>query len=372
MDNKILPFNFILAREDKGDYTIEIHNADEIISVNEITFKKDSILIKLPVFEGYIAATFTAETIDGVFRIDNLNREVPFKASYGVKERFVRDGQPLYNVTGSWETEFSPSTQNSYMAKGIFKQIDDRVTGTFRTATGDYRYLEGIQQGDSLKLSTFDGAHAYLFMGKVSDNLMEGVFYSGNHFKESFVAKRNENFDLPQTDELTYLKEGYDKLEFSFPDASGKMVSLDDEAYKDKVVVVQIMGTWCPNCLDETKFLVEYLKENADKDVRVVALAFEYVKTPEAAFKAINRLQDRIGVEYPILLAQYASSDKTLAQDKLPMLNHILSYPTTIIIDKTGQVRKIHTGFNGPATGNNYLSFKKDFYSFIDQLLAEK
>ena len=258
------------------------------------------------------------------------------------------------------------------MAEGVFNQLDGRVTGTFRTTTGDYRFLEGVQQGDSLKLSTFNGAHAYLFKAKVSDSLIDGVFYSGNHFQAPFSAKRNENFQLPEADGLTYLKEGYDKLEFSFPDADGKMVSLEDEQFKNQVVVVQIMGTWCPNCLDETKFLVEYLEENKSKDVSVVALAFEYVKTPEAAFKAINRLKDRIGVEYPILLAQYASSDKSLAQDKLPMLNHILSYPTTIILDRKGAVRKIHTGFNGPATGNNYLSFKKDFYSFIDELLAEE
>ncbi len=371
MDNAILPFNFKFDRLEEGKLAMEIYNADEKIYVDEITVTKDSIFIKLPVFEGYIAGEFSPETIDGVFKVESLDREVSFTASYGVKERFKEASASNFDVTGSWEAAFSPNTDRSYMAVGIFEQNGNKVTGTFRTTTGDYRYLEGVQQGDSLKLSTFDGAHAYLFKAKVSDSLLDGVFYSGNHYKEPFVAKRNENFDLPQTDELTFLKEGYEKLAFSFPDASGNTVSLDDEEFRDKVVVVQVMGTWCPNCLDETKFLVEYLKDNASRDVRVIALAFEYVKTPEAAFKAINRLKERIGVEYPILLAQYASSDKALAQDKLPMLNHILSYPTTIIIDRSGKVRKIHTGFNGPATGDKYLSFKTDFYDLIDQLLAE-
>src|SRR5690606_36791562 len=119
-------------------------------------------------------------------------------------------------------------------------------------------------------------------------------------------------------------------------------ISLKDRKFKEKVVIVQIMGTWCPNCLDETRFMVNYLRENADRGVEVVALAFEYAKTPEASFKAINRLKERIGAEYPILLAQYATMNKSLPQHKLPILNHISSYPTTIIVAKKGQVRKIH------------------------------
>ena len=85
----------------------------------------------------------------------------------------------------------------------------------------------------------------------------------------------------------------------------------------------------------------------------------------------ITRLKDGVGINYPVLLAQYGSSDKKEAQEKLPMLNHILSYPTTIFIDKTGKVRKIHTGFNGPATGEKYLEFKKEFAKFVNELLDE-
>lgn len=371
MNEHILPFNFKVVHLADGKYGIEIYNAEEIIYVDEIKVFGDSIIIKLPVYESYIAGKYTSGEINGEFVVESLRRSVPFTAIYGEKDRFKKGGMPKSNITGDWETAFSPDTDNRYMAKGIFKQIDDKVTGTFRTVTGDYRYLEGINQGDSIKLSTFDGSHAYLFMAKVTESTMEGMFYSGNHFKEPFTAKRNENFELPSDDTFTFLKEGHGQLDFSFPDATGKIISLGDQVYNDKVVIVQLMGTWCPNCLDETKFLVEYLNENKDKQVEVIALAFEYAKTPEAAFKAIDRLKERIGVEYPILLAQYATTNKSRAQEKLPMLNHVFSYPTTIIVDKNGEVRKIHTGFNGPATGNNYISFKKDFNSFISQLLAE-
>ncbi len=74
---------------------------------------------------------------------------------------------------------------------------------------------------------------------------------------------------------------------------------------------------------------------------------------------------------YPILLAQYGTSNKQKANEKLPMLNHILSYPTTIYIDKAGEVRKIHTGFNGPATGEKFVEFKEEFNKTIKALTSE-
>lgn len=367
-NNEVLPFNFRIKDNGKGGCAIEIYNASEVIHIDEVLINGDSIIIRSQVFEGYISGTFTKNSIEGEFIKESLNRIVPFKAIFGEGQRFKTNKNPKVNVSGIWETDFGKGTDDFYVGKGIFTQKGSKVTGTFRTTTGDYRFLEGIMDGDSLKLSAFDGAHAFLFTAKATDSSLEGNFYSGNHFKKNFESKRNESFELPHTDSLTYLKAGYDKMDFSFPDINGKIVSLNDKRFIDKVVVVQIMGTWCPNCLDESKFLVNYLKNSRNKDLEVVALAFEYAKTKEKAIKGIKRLKKAIGVEYPVLLAQYGTSSKSKAEDKLPMLNHVLSYPTTIIIDKKGKVRKLHTGFNGPATGGKYEVFKADFDLFIKEL----
>ena len=370
MDNQVLPFNLKVEKNINCDYEMNIINADEVIRIDEVEVKGDSIFMYTPVFEGFLAGTFTDSIIEGQFIKESLDRIVPFKAIHGVNERFmVANNKDKENVTGIWETYFSPNLEEEYVGKGIFLQEGNKVTGTFRTTTGDYRFLDGVMDGDSLKLSAFDGAHAFLFTAKVTDSSMNGVFYSGNHFKEPFVATRNDDFELPDPDSLTFLNEGYDKLAFTFPDSNGDKVSLSDDRFHNKVVIVQLMGTWCPNCLDETKFLVEYMAEN--KDIEVIGLAFESAKTEDKAFKGIQRLKDRIGVGYPILLAQYGTYDKLKAQEKLPMLNHVLSYPTTIFIDKKGNVRKIHTGFNGPATGEKYIEFKKEFNELVTQLNNE-
>jgi thiol-disulfide isomerase/thioredoxin len=368
-DNK-LPFNFTLTTN--GDnYTMEVRNADEVVLIDEFEFYKDSIKIQMPIFEGYIAGSFSEKEIKGNFIKESLDRVVPFYAKFGDNPRFDIKEKPEVNISGVWEVNFDFDGESPYPAKGIFTQEDEKVIGTFRTNTGDYRYLEGVVDGSTLKLSTFDGAHVFLFEAQATDSTLSGVFYSGNHSIENFKAKRNEAFELTDSNTLTYIKDGYDKFAFTFPDANGKIISLTDKEFKDKVVLVQIMGTWCPNCLDETKFYVEYLKNNPNPDLKVVALAFEYAKTKEKAFKGINRLKERIGVEYPILLSQFGSSDKTLANEKLPMLNHVLSYPTSIYIDKKGGIRKIHTGFNGPATLEKHEAFKKEFNETMASLLSE-
>ncbi|MDH7444042.1 peroxiredoxin family protein [Aquimarina sp. 2201CG14-23] len=368
-DNKELPF----LMEVFEDQTLKIFNAEEVIDIDEVRIKGDSVFINFPVFEGYVAAKFEDSlTISGSFIKESLDRVVPFKGSYGEHDRFEIVSKPISDITGNWEAVFSPENpEDRYIAKGIFKQNGNVVTGTFRTTTGDYRYLEGVLNEDKFELSAFDGAHAFLFTGQATDSTMSGYFYSGNHWKEPFVAKRNEQYELPSEDSLTFIKEGYDKLEFSFPDAKGNQVSLNDERFKGKVTMVQIMGTWCPNCMDETKYYVDYYAKNKDKDIEFVALAFEYAKTSEKAFKSIERLRSKLKVEYPILLAQFGTSNKEKAQEKLPMLNHVLSYPTTVFIDKKGDVRKIHTGFNGPATGQKYIDYKNEFESFVNQLLKE-
>ncbi|WP_299124391.1 TlpA disulfide reductase family protein [uncultured Winogradskyella sp.] len=368
-DKEELPFIFEVESPTK----LKIFNAEEVIEVDEVEYRNDSIFIKAPVFEGYFAGVFEDDfAIKGTFIKESLDRVVPFYAQYERLERFYASNSANKSVTGIWETVFSKGIEGEeYIAKGIFKQEGDKVTGTFRTTTGDYRYLEGVMDGNKLKLSTFDGAHAFLFTAIVTDSTMEGSFYSGNHWKEPFVAKRNEAYELPSANDLTFLKDGYDSLEFSFPDENGNMVSLNDERFENKVVIVQIMGTWCPNCLDESKYYTKFYQANAERGVEIVALAFEYAKTEEKAFNSINRLREKLNISYPILLAQYGTSDKAKAQEKLPMLNHVLSYPTSIFVDKTGKVRKIHTGFNGPATGKKYEDFKTEFEGFIDALLAE-
>lgn len=365
-DQRILPFDLQWV----SDSLMIVSNAAERVAFTDIEYSGDSIFIHHPVFEGEFRGKLSAENIEGDWVKPSLDRHVPFVMERTDAPRFSTTAGAQEDAGGEWELIFSAhDPEERYIAKGIFEQNGEEVTGTILTTTGDYRFLEGVMDRDTLRLSTFDGAHAFLFEAAIRDSLIYGFFYSGNHWKEPFSGARILGYELPDPNTLTYLKEGYYKFDFSFPNEQGKLVSLSDPEYQNKVVVVQIMGTWCPNCFEESQFLAAYARENPHPDLAFVSLAFEYADSPERAWKGINRLKAHLGIPYPILLAQQGTESKTAASDKLPMLNHIISYPTLLIIDKQRQVVNIHTGFNGEATGERYIEFTEGFERTLDTLL---
>ena len=374
-----LPFIFEVKYVTKDSFYIEIINGDERIVVDDIKIgrdksqAKDTILINFPVFDSYIRGFFLENAIDGEWVVRNKeNYRIPFIARHGRDYRFTNLRKaPIMNVSGRWDVTFEIGTEDEYKGVGEFKQEGNHLTGTFLTETGDYRYLEGTVQANKLYLSCFDGSHAFLFEGKINpkDSTMIGSFRSGNAYQTSWEAKFNPNAKLKDANALTFLKPGYDRFDFSFENAAGKTVSLKDARYQNKVKIIQIMGTWCPNCRDETAFLVDYLKEHPDQDVEVIALAFERHKEKDKAIEALKRYREYFKMDYELLLA--GISDKQEASKVLPMLNAVLAYPTMIVIDKNDRVQRIHTGFSGPAT-SEYKQFKAEFSRFILQLLSSK
>ncbi len=146
-------------------------------------------------------------------------------------------------------------------------------------------------------------------------------------------------------------------------------MSLQQPKFLGKIKVLQIFGSWCPNCLDETYFLSEWINQNPGK-AEIIALSFESAETDAKAIKNIKKVINKTGASYTFLLASKNRSE--FGPNKLfPDLVNFISYPTTIFLDKNNKVRKIHAGFNGPATGIYYDNFKSEFNSYINQLLKE-
>ena len=360
-NNKYLPFNFSVT----NDSTLVVQNSSEIVDFS-IVYSKDSIFIKSKVFEGFIKGILIDNKVNGFFTIESLDRSVPF-SSYKNNNRFNIDFDENKKLTlNRWKFTFNPNKDNASFSVGIFNSIgENEISATFRTTTGDYGYMHGGYKENKIVLSTFNGSRAYLFEAEMNKDSIEGVMYAGNHSKTIVKGVIDNNFELSNEYSLTSLKGKNQKFDFSFENTLGKLISIDDKFYDGKSMVVQLMGSWCSNCLDESKFYVDYMNKNELKDIEFVALAFEYAKTKDDALNSIQKLKKQLGINYPILLAQYGSSDKSRALEKFPKLNKIISYPTTIFLDKNKDVIKIHTGFNGPATGEKYTEFINEFNSTI-------
>ena len=374
-----LPFGLdIKPTAQAGKYTVFAINGAERLPMDEATLEGDTLRIPMGLFESELVAKVSGDNLTGVWRkrrVKDQYQVVPFSAQFGQTYRFAPDGaSPSADLSGKWQTVFRAEDSDAgpgdtTAAVGLFKQKGNEVTGTFLTPTGDYRYLAGNVFGDSLLLSCFDGSHAFLFKAKKGpQQTLVGVYHSGPTYRETWTARLDPNASLPDPAKLTYVKPGQ-RFTFAFPDVTGKTVSLTDPQFKDKVTVVQIMGSWCPNCMDETKFLAPWYAKNKARGVEVAGLAFEKTADLAEYGPKLKRMSERFQIQYPVLLA--GTDDKGEAAKALPALSSVVAFPTTIFVDKKGAVRHIHTGFAGPGTGVYYDQYVGEFNSLIDKLLAE-
>jgi peroxiredoxin len=370
-----LPFGLELkANADSLTYMAYALNGAERLPMDTATVSGDSLHIPMGIFEAELVAKIGDSTLTGYWKKRRKGTQyirMNFVATLGENQsRFSVLKAVSASLSGKWQTTFfSKDGQDTTQAVGVFEQEVDKLRGTFLTPTGDYRYLEGNVSGDSLLLSCFDGSHVFLFKGKVDADKIIGGFWSSVNSYESWVAQRNANASLPDAHTLTTLKAGYETISFSFPDVSGQMVSLTDPKYKDKAVILQVMGTWCPNCMDETSYLSPWYKANKTRGVEIIGLAFEKSTVLEESAPRLTKLKKRFDIQYDLLLA--GLNDKDSASAALPMLSKVMSFPTTIILDKKHKIRQIHTGFSGPGTGKYYDQWVQDFEALMQKILAE-
>ncbi|MFN3916520.1 MAG: peroxiredoxin family protein [Flavobacteriales bacterium] len=372
-DSVILPFHVEFTSD-----SLFLLNADERLG-SQYWVRGDSLFCKIAVFDSWLGLRISSKTtLDGRW----LNKQkgvdyfIPVYGQYSGK----RTGRILlgvenadtFNFSGKYEVFFGDGSYNcrSEKAIGEFFQEGNKISGTFLTKTGDYRYLEGGVSGNKIFLSTFDGSHAFMFDAEMINDTLRGNFYSGNHYHIKWNAFKNDLFQLENPYKLTFLKPEYRNIYFALPRVGGAdSLVFPSKEYENKVVIIQLLGSWCPNCLDETRFYTELHETYHKSGLRILGVGFELPDSLEKKKERINDLISFTGAKYDFVVGGGAS--KASAGAAFPQLNHVMSFPTSMFIDKKGNVRKIHTGFTGPGTGKHYTDYTKETIRFIELLLKE-
>lgn len=374
-DNNNIVFTFEEQQKDEKT-VLYVLNAGERLRVDSVRFTDDSVFIKMPVFESSFKAKTTGGKWNGVWIRGTSGEEqvMPFTAEKNDYRFALTDGPSKVNINGRWAVKFAGDSAGKVNSIAEFRQNGNMIEGTFLTPTGDYRFLEGVVTGNTLKMSGFDGGHAVLFTADITDKntIQNGKHFSGFKYSEGWSAVKDANAKVKTDEAAMFLKPGEEKLNFRFPDINGHPVSINDHRFKNKVVIVQLMGSWCPNCMDETAFLSDYYNKNKQRGIEIVALAYEYSTDFERSQKSLRKFQQRFNVQYPILITGVTVSDSLRTEKTLPQLTPIKVFPSSIIIDKQGKVRKLDTGFFGPGTSEHYEAYKKEFYETVNKLLEEK
>lgn len=366
MQGMKLPFNFEM-RQDNGQWRVWLLNADERLEIKKPKVTDDSVYWKMNLFDSYISAAIEGDHMEGVF-VKNYSEDYQevFRADYGLDYRFFPDSdEPVTDFSGRWAINF-PSEEDTITSVGIFKQQANRIWGTILTSTGDYRYLQGNVKGSSLYLSTFDGAHDFIFQAsQLTPGKLVGLWLYGKTYKEGWTAVKDPKAEIPDPTRIAYSKKK--SFEFSLPGIDGGTVSLDNPALKGKPVLLQIFGTWCSNSMDLSQFVHTWLQQNPEYGFEWVGLSFETNDDLAYAKKRLENWKEYIGAN-DVTLAFGGRAEKASASKQFPTLSRVNAYPTLIILDKDHVPVRTYGFFNGPATGAYYEAFKEDFQAVVDSL----
>lgn len=372
--NMDLPFNMFYEIMPDGQKVMQVSNASEHILITELAFSGDTLFMKFPVYTSEIIAVIRNDSLVGYYYPKGRDAGKPYEfyAVHGISERFPwAGGKPVGDVSGRWKITEQRGTDDSTIMVGEFTQDSSHVSGTILNIGGDYRYLEGKVSGNRFMLSAVDGAHTLILTADLTADgkMINGKFMGSRAWKSSWTAVRDESAKLPGMDQILTLREDSPPFTFRFPDLNGDTLSLSDERFRGKVTVVMGVGTWCPNCYDETVFFRDLYPEYREKGMEAVALCFED-KTFETSKPKIERFVSHTGATYPFLYA--GPRGRANMQTVFYNLTGLWAYPTTIFIDRKGKIRKVESGFSGPGTGKHYQDYCEETRKLIEELLAEK
>jgi thiol-disulfide isomerase/thioredoxin len=352
-------------------------NGREHVSSTHGSFNGKHLVLNFASYAKRLDATLTADgTLEGLYAPTTPGSTAQTYAFHAHRATTSKAPTPEQapDIAGLWivPTQSEKAGENAW--RFIIRQSGIQVTAAILRVDGDTGALTGTWGNGKALLSHFDGARPSLIeVSPAANGALQLTVRDRSGADVTLTAYRSQQArskGLPEAadPELhTKVRDPQQPFQFSFPDLSGHTVSSTDRRFRGRVLVVDIAGSWCPNCHDEAPFLESLYKKYHARGLEVVTLSFE---EPEQLANPVRlrAFKQQFGLTYSVLLA--GSTDQLHA--KLPQAVGLDAYPTTFFVGRDGRVRAVHAGFAAPATGAFNTNLKKDFTARIEQLLAER
>lgn len=360
-----LPFIMVMDTSG-GELRGRLCNANSCDAFSAVIAQGDSVRFEMADYAAVIRATWSGDSLVGSYsNVGNRGpRVIPFHAARGT---WPAAPTPA-SLAGTWDAIFVSGARTSPRVL-VFQDAANAMQGTIVSSTGDYGVFSGHGTADSFALAHFDGSFVYLVTGALDGDTLRGVFHAGLRTQTSFTAVRSTG--KPHLQESTSLTQADTTapFTFSFPEASGGLVSSRDPRFRDKVVLVDIFGTWCPTCHGAAPVLVQLWHDYHDRGLEIVGLAYEVSGDTAIDGALVRRYREKFAIPFPLLLAGVNLVEETAAT--LPQLRGFTSYPTSVFIGRDGRVRKVYAGFHGPVTGAMHERQVQEYRNIIERLLEE-
>lgn len=374
LEGKVLPFrmslDFSTAAKPTGYFLV----GDEKTPIPEISRDGDSLIFGFSEYGAEMRGMWNGSRWSGEYLRYRSVGTKSFKASAVPEATPVAasslDTPGVIPPAGNYLVSFEGQDPSAAATVAKLWTKDGLLHGTFIAPDGDYGLLVGKQEGNGFQLSRFTGWQAIVITLAQSGGTWSGKFYAASNDKpQAFTLqpRADLNLETPLARQ-TRMKNPNAEFAFSGVSLSGETVRSTDDRFKGKALVVDIMGTWCHNCLDAAP-LLQQLQDQYGKDgFEVVGLSFEISEDPALAKKNLQLYKDRFGITYTLLFC--GSLDEANVEKQIQsQIENFFAYPTTIFIDRKHKARSIHSGFKGPGTGEEYQTQVRQFHELAKQLV---
>jgi len=333
-------------------------------------FENGSLVLNFDTYAAVLKATVKDGALDGEYSA-RRGKPLPIHATRAAAETPSKVKAP--DISGLWYLEGVNSSKKGENAWQFFvRQQGAEVSAAILRVDGDTGALTGSYQDGKFVLSHFDGARPSLVVVTPQSDGTLTLEQSGQRSGGAITAYRQdvarakglaEPVDASQH---TGVKDPSKPFNFSFPDLNGQIVSNTDARFQGKVLLINITGSWCPNCHDEAPFLAALYNKYHAQGLEIVALSFEEAEQLANPVR-LKAFIEQNGIKYTVLLGGETSS----AKEKLTQALDWDSWPTTFFVGRDGLVKGVHAGFPSLGSCDLYKKEKAEFVATVERLLAE-
>jgi thiol-disulfide isomerase/thioredoxin len=344
----------------------ELCNGPSCQPFSAVRLEGDSLVLEMADYAAVLKAAIEGDSLKGYYH--NIGsrgpRTIPFRAERGQRPLSRAPAQ----LIGSWDATYFEELGTSPRVF-VFQNGPRGIEGRIISSTSDYGPFVGAVAGDSFAVGLFDGSFVYLLTGKLAGDTLRGIFHAGLKTQTRWVAVRSSGAAHLRSPTEISTADTTEPLRFAFPDLEGHLVRSDDRRFQDKVVLLEILGTWCPTCHDATPGLLRLYHRYHQRGLEIVGLGFEATGDTAADAAQLRRFRSKFRIPFPILLA--GVNDNQSIEEALLQLHDVTAFPTTVFLGRDGRVRRIYAGFHGVGAREQHGRMVREFEAEIVRLLNE-
>jgi peroxiredoxin len=360
-----IPFLFEIESRN-GQPSGSFFNGERRIRSTASRVKENGLVLSFEQYAATLDVSWNGNQLAGEYK-RGTRTAYPFKAARATTAAAPASVGP--SIDGTWVVQ-AKSSKGETAWRFIARQTGGAVSASILRVDGDTGTLTGSYRDGRYVLSHFSGARPLLLEVFPQP---DGTITLRQNLKTELKAvketdSRAKDLGTPtDPSRHTSVANPAEPFRFSFPDLNGRIVSNTDPRFAGKVVLVNISGSWCPNCHDEAPFLGALFDKYRSRGLEIVTLSFEEADQLANPMR-LRAFIDTYGLKYTVLLA----GETEQLQEKVPQAVNLNAFPTTFVLGRDGRVRSVHAGFPSPGSGEFYRKAERELTEEVERLLAER